>query len=148
MITQDKNHIPWNKYHISPSRKPRGFSRQSYRSFDRKTSEALGTHHLQATVTMLLWMWFLNVWDNVPMDLKYVCQQYFTCMCFLGFIRYNKTFIACRFRKYENLFTQEYHILLRAINVNIMYLIWSSLKYCIFYFTFKIFVSELPSIFN
>jgi hypothetical protein len=37
----------------------------------------------------LLWMWFLNVWDNVPMDLKYVCQQYFTCMRFLGFIRYN-----------------------------------------------------------
>ena len=63
--------------------------------FDRKMSEALGTHHLQATVTMLLWMWFLNVWDNVPMDLKYVCQQYFTCMCFLGFIRYNKTLIAC-----------------------------------------------------
>jgi hypothetical protein len=80
--------------------------------FDRKTSEALGMHHLQATVTMLLWirMWFLNVWDNVPMDLKYVCQQYFTCMCFLGFIRYNKTFIACGFRKYENLFTHEYHI--------------------------------------
>jgi hypothetical protein len=22
--------------------------------------------------------WFLNVWDNVLMDLKYVCQQYFT----------------------------------------------------------------------
>jgi hypothetical protein len=64
-------------------------------------------HHLQATVTMLLWMWFLNVWDNVPMDLKYACQQYFTCMCFLGFIQYNKTFIACRFRKYENLFTPQ-----------------------------------------
>jgi hypothetical protein len=48
--------------------------------------------------------------DNVPMDLKYVCQQYFTCMCFLGFIRYNKTFIACRFRKHENLVTHEYHI--------------------------------------
>ena len=32
---------------------------------------------------------------------KYVCQQYFTCMCFLGFIRYNNTFIACGFRKYE-----------------------------------------------
>ena len=68
--------------------------------FDRKTSEALGMHHLQATVTMLLWMWFLNFCDNVPMDLKYVCQQYFTCMCFLGFIRYNKTFIACGFKKY------------------------------------------------
>jgi hypothetical protein len=49
-------------------------------------SKALGTHHLQAIVTM----WFLNIWDNVPMDLKYVCQQYFTYMCFLGFIRYNK----------------------------------------------------------
>jgi hypothetical protein len=32
-------------------------------------------------------------------------QQYFTCMCFLGFIRYNKTFIACGFRKYENLYS-------------------------------------------
>ena len=42
--------------------------------------------------------------------LKYVYQQYFTCMCFLGFIRYNKTFIACGFRKYENVFTHEYHI--------------------------------------
>ena len=41
-----------------------------------------------------------------------VCQQYFTCvtMCFLGFIRYNKIFIACGFKKYENLFTHEYHI--------------------------------------
>ena len=76
--------------------------------FDRKTSEALGTHPLKATVTM----WFLNIWDNVPMDIKYVCQQYFTYwyMCFLGFIRYNKTLIACGYRKYENLFTHEYHI--------------------------------------
>jgi hypothetical protein len=69
----------------------------------------------------LLWMWFLNVWDNVPMDLKYVCQQYFTCMCFLGFIRYNKTFIACEFRKYENLFTHEYHIPLRRCPQGIWY---------------------------
>ena len=74
--------------------------------FDRKTSEALGTHHLQATVTM----WFLNIWNNVPMDLEYVCQQYFTYMCFPCFIRYNKTFIACGYRKYENLFTHKYHI--------------------------------------
>ena len=29
---------------------------------------------------------------------------------YLGFIRYNKTFIACEFRKYEHLFTHEYHI--------------------------------------
>jgi hypothetical protein len=106
VITHDKNHIPRNKYHIPPLRKPRTFSRRCYRSL----SEPLGTHHLQATATMLLWMWFLNVWDNVPMDLKYVCKQYFTCMCFLGFIRYNKTLIACGFRKYENLFTHEYHI--------------------------------------
>jgi hypothetical protein len=35
-------------------------------------------------ISLLLWMWFLNVWDNVTMDLKYACQQYFTCMCFLG----------------------------------------------------------------
>jgi hypothetical protein len=40
-------------------------------------------------------MWLLNVWDNVPMNLKYACQQYFTSMCFLGFISYNKTFILC-----------------------------------------------------
>jgi hypothetical protein len=70
--------------------------------FYRKTSETLGMH--------CLWMWFLIVRKNVPTDLKYVCQQYFTCMCFLGFIRYNKTFIACEFRKYEHLFTHEYHI--------------------------------------
>jgi hypothetical protein len=75
-----------------------------------ETSEALGMHHLQATVTVLLWMWFLNVWDNVPMDLKYICQQYFTCMCFLGFILWYYTFIACWWGKYENLFNQEYHI--------------------------------------
>jgi hypothetical protein len=35
VITQDKNHIPWNKYHIPPLRKPRGFSCQSYRSCKR-----------------------------------------------------------------------------------------------------------------
>jgi hypothetical protein len=52
MATQDKNHIPWNKYHIPPLRK--------LSFFDRKTSEALRTNHLQATVTMLLWMWFFN----------------------------------------------------------------------------------------
>ena len=42
--------------------------------------------------------------------LKLYCQQYFTCMRFLGFIRYNKTCIACGFRIYENLFTHEYYI--------------------------------------
>ena len=104
MIIQDTNHIPWNKNHIPP---PRIFPPE-LSFFDRKTSEAFGMHHLQATITM----WSLNIWDNVPMDLKYVCQQYFTYMymCFLGFIRYNKTFIACGYRKYENLFTYEYHI--------------------------------------
>jgi hypothetical protein len=105
VITEDKNHVPWNKNHIPPSRKPRGFSRQSYRSLTGKRQK----HWERIT---LLWMWFLNVWDNVPMDLKYVCQQYFTCMCFFGFIRYNKTLIACGFRKYENIFTHKYHILL------------------------------------
>jgi hypothetical protein len=62
------------------------------------------------------WMWFLNVWYNVLMNLKYACQQYFTYMCFLGFIRYNKTFIAYGFRKYENLFTHEYHIWYSWVN--------------------------------
>ena len=117
MITQDKNHISWNK------KASRVFSPE-LSFFDSKTSEALGTHHLQATVTMarlfslgywswiflLLWIRFLNIWDNVPMDLEYVCQQYFTYMCFPCFIRYNKTFIACGYRKYENLFTHKYHI--------------------------------------
>ena len=100
MITQDKNHIPWNTNHI-PARvivlwqeNVRG-TRNASLADDRYN---------------LLWMWFLNVWDNVPMDLKYAYQQYFTCMCFLGFIKYNKTFIACGFRKYENLFTHEYRI--------------------------------------
>ena len=108
MITQDKNHILWNKNHIPPSRMPRGFSRQSYPSLTGKRQR----HSERFTCRRPL-QWFLNVWDNVPMYLKYVCQQYFTCtcMCFLGFIRYNKTFIACGFRKYENLFTHEYHIL-------------------------------------
>ena len=59
---------------------------------------------------LVLWVWFLNVWDNVPMDLRYVCQQHFACMYFLGFIRYNKTFMACEFRNYEHLFTHEYAI--------------------------------------
>jgi hypothetical protein len=33
----------------------------------------------------LQWMWLLNVWDNVPVEFKYICQQYFTCMCFLEY---------------------------------------------------------------
>jgi hypothetical protein len=98
VITQDKNHIP-------PPRKPRGFSHQSYRSLTGKRQR----HSERITCRRPL-QWFLNVWDNVPMDLKYACQQYFTYMCFLGFIPYNKTFIACGFRKYENVFTHEYHI--------------------------------------
>jgi len=36
VITHDKNHIPRNKNYIPPPRKPRGFSRQSYRSFTGK----------------------------------------------------------------------------------------------------------------
>ena len=104
-----QNHIPWNKNHIPPRRKPRGFSRQSYRSLTGKRQR-----HSER-------MWLLNVWDNVPMDLKYVCQQYFTCMCFLGFIRYNKTFIACRLRKNENWFSHEYHIPLGSCPQGIWY---------------------------
>ena len=72
-------------------------------------------------ISLLLWMWVLNVWDNVPMDLKYVCQQYLTCMCFLGFIRYNKTFIACGFMNYENVSTHEYHIPLGCCPQRIWY---------------------------
>jgi hypothetical protein len=84
-----------------------GFPASSYPSLTGKCQR----HSERITCRRPL-QWFLNVWDNVPMDLEYVCQQYFTCtcMCFLGFIRYNKTFIACGFRKYENVFTHEYHI--------------------------------------
>jgi hypothetical protein len=87
VITQSKNHIPWNTNHISPSRMPRGFSRQSYRSLTGK----LQRHSERISCRRPL-QWFLNVWDNVPMDLEYVCQQYFICMCFLGFIRCDKAF--------------------------------------------------------
>ena len=104
-----QNHIPWNKNHIPPRRKPRGFSRQSYRSLTGKCQK-----HSEC-------MWLLNVWDNVPLDLKYVCQQYFKCMCFLGFIRYNKTFIACRLRKNGNWFSHEYHIPLGSCPQGIWY---------------------------
>jgi hypothetical protein len=106
VITQDKNHISWNKNHIPPPRKPCRFSRQSYRSLTGKRqrqSECITCRR------PLQWPQPKS-WDNVPMNLKYVCQQYFTCMCFLGFIRYNKTLIACGFRKCENVFTLEYHI--------------------------------------
>jgi hypothetical protein len=107
--TRTRDHTE-QKSNSTPSEASWGFPPE-LSFFDRKTSEALGTHHL-------LWMWFLNIWDNVPMDLKYVCQQYFTCMCFLGFIRYNKTFIAYGFRKYENLFTHEY---LASVNIIFLY---------------------------
>jgi hypothetical protein len=54
---------------------------------------------------LFVWLFvlWLSVLHSVPMDV-YVCQQYFTYryMCFLGFIRYNKTFIECGYRKYEN----------------------------------------------
>ena len=55
------------------------------------------------------------------MPLTYVCQKYFTCMCVLGFIWYNETFIACGFMKYENVFTHEYHIPLRRCPQRIWY---------------------------
>ena len=46
---------------------------------------------------------------------------FYIFMCFLGFIRYNKTFIACGFRKYENVFPHEYHIPLGRCPQNIWY---------------------------
>ena len=59
--------------------------------------------------------------DRYNMVFKYLRQRsngleiclpavFYIPVCFLGFIRYNKTFIACGYRKYENLFTHEYHI--------------------------------------
>jgi len=52
-----------------------------------------------------------------------IAKQYCTCtgMCFLGFIRYNKTCIACGFRKYKNVFTHEYHIPLGCCPQGIRY---------------------------
>jgi hypothetical protein len=50
-----------------------GFPRQSYRSLTGKRQR----HSERITCKRPL-QWFLNVWDNVLMDLKYVCQQYFT----------------------------------------------------------------------
>jgi hypothetical protein len=60
---------------------------------------------------------------NVVVDVVFKCLRqrsnglkiclpavFYIYVCFLGFIRYNKTFIACGFRKYENVFTHEYHI--------------------------------------
>jgi hypothetical protein len=114
VITQDKNHIPWNKQIIYIYIPPIGFSRQIFRSLT-------GKRQRHSECITLLWMRFLNVWDNVPMDKKYVCQQYLTCMCFLGFMRYNKTFIAWGFRKYENVFTHEYHIPLGCCPQGIWY---------------------------
>jgi hypothetical protein len=99
VITQDKNHITRNKNHIPPPRKPRRFSRQSYRSLTGKRQR----HSEHITCRRPL---------QFVVDVVFKClrqrsngQQYFTCMCFLGFIRYNKTFIACGFRKYENLYS-------------------------------------------
>ena len=102
MITQDKNHIPWNKYHIPPLRKPHGFSRQSYRSLTGK-----GQRHSERIP-------LASDRYNVVVDVVFKCLRQrsnglklclpaviYMCMCFLGFIRYNKTFIACGFRKYE-----------------------------------------------
>ena len=117
MFTKDNNHITWNKNHIPPPRKPRWFSRQTYRSVTGKRRR----HSERITCRRPLQWPQPKSWNNVRMDLKYVCQQYFTCMCFLGFIRYNKTFIACGCRKYENLFTLEYHISLGRFPRGIWY---------------------------
>jgi hypothetical protein len=78
VITQDKNHIPWNKNHIPSPRKPRGFSRHSYHSLTGKRQR----HSERITCRRPLQWSQPKSWDNVPLDLKYVCQQYFTCMCF------------------------------------------------------------------
>ena len=109
VIIQDKNNIPWNKNHIPPTLKPHGYYCQSYRSLTGKRQR-----HSERIICRrrLQWMWLLNVWDNVPVEFKYICQQYFTCMCFLGFIRYNKTFIAC---EYDTLGWINFHIFLTSM---------------------------------
>jgi hypothetical protein len=60
---------------------------------------------------------------NVVVDVVFKClrqrsngleiclsEVFYMYVLILGFIRYNKTFIACGFGKYQNLFTHEYHI--------------------------------------
>ena len=110
-----KNHIPWNKNHIPPPRKPHRFSHQSYCSLTGKRQR----HSERITCRRPL---------QFVVDVVFKClrqhsngQQYFTCMCFIGFSRYNKTFIGGRFRKYENLFTHEYHIPLECCPQGIWY---------------------------
>jgi hypothetical protein len=68
---------------------------------------------------MLLWMWLLNVWDNVSMDLTFSHTNIFN-LCFKYIFKHRNwtpvqniqyyTFIACWWGKYENVFTHEYHI--------------------------------------
>ena len=106
MITQDKNHMSWNKNHIPPPQKPCKFSRQSYRSLTGKRQR----HSERITCRRPLQWPQPKSWDNVPIDLKYACQQYLAYMCVLGSIRYNNIVIACGYRKFENLFIREYHI--------------------------------------
>ena len=86
---------------------------------------------------------FLNVWDNVLMDLKYACQQYFTCMCLVCFIRYNKTFISWGFRKCENVFTHEYNIPLGRCPHGIWYSSVNKLPYFLHQHAIHVYYSTL-----
>ena len=160
-----KNQNTWShrtKSYCTPSEASQVFP-PKLSLFDRKTSDALGTHHVQATVTMATsekrfhvpseeeidklltdkdsintqkatklsvkcfrdylreqdpdnvefslgyWSWIFIVVDVVFKCLRQrsnglkICLPavfFFTCMCFLCFIRYNKKFMACGFRKY------------------------------------------------
>ena len=68
--------------------------------FDRKTSEVLGTHHLQATVNVVFK--YLRQRSN---GLKICLPAVFYIYVFSWFHSEIKTFMACGYRKYENVFT-------------------------------------------
>ena len=108
VITQDKNHIPWNKNHIPPPRKPRGFSRQSYRSLTGKRqrhSERITCRWPLQFVVDVVFKCLIQRSNGLEICLPAVFKMYV-------FSWYNTTFIVCGFRKYENLL----HILLQYVD--------------------------------
>ena len=112
MITQDKNHISWNKYHIHPFGRLAGFPARVIVLWQENVRDTRNASLASDRYNVVVDVVFKCLRQRSNALKICVCQQYFTCvtMCFLGFIRYNKIFIACGFKKYENLFTHEYHI--------------------------------------
>jgi hypothetical protein len=81
VITPEKNHIPWNNNHIPPPRMPIEFSCQSYRSLT-----GTNQRHSERITCRRLLQWFLNFWDNVPMDLSGIWLLFHGIWFFSGVI--------------------------------------------------------------